>query len=239
LGASDVLRFLGKRLDHRFAGSAGTSLKWRPEGLRLKHQVDGNSVKMYDKQQTVLRVETTLNDPSRFKVYRGTEAQPGKMRWRKLRKGIADLHRRAEVSQACNDRYLSHLARVECPGTVGETLMPLSRPITRDGRRHRGLRLLGEDARLLEAVAGGEFAVNGFTNADIRQKLFGADGEKAPTRRRSGQISRRLSLLRAHGLIRRIPGRRRWLLSERGKSVTTLLAATAGASAPDLMQMAA
>jgi hypothetical protein len=207
--------------------------------VRLKHQVDANSVKMYDKQGSVLRVETTINDPSRFKVYRGTEADPQKKQWRKLRKGVADLHRRAQVSQACNERYLSHLAQVECPVTLGEELAPLGTGLTRDGRRYRGLRVLEDrDAKLLAAVADGRFALNGFRNADIRQALFGAAGT-AQARRQSGQVSRKLALLKAHGLVRRVPRTRRWVLSDRGKQVTTLLAAARNASAPQLVKIAA
>lgn len=239
LGAADVLRFLGRKLDWRFKGEACTDLKKRPEGVRLKHQVDANSVKMYDKQATVLRVETTINNPSRFKVYRGTEAEPQKKQWRQLRKGVADLHRRAEVSQACNERYLAHLAKVQCPRTVREALGPLGKSIVRNGRRFRGLRLMSDDAQLLEAVADGKFSINGFRNKDIRQKLFGADGDKRQTRKRSGQASRRLALLNAHGLIRRVPRTRRWMLTDEGKSVTTLLAAAANASASQLVNIAA
>jgi hypothetical protein len=240
LGSSDVLKFLGKRPDGRIRDlSVSTDLKRRPEGVRLKHQVAGNSVKMYDKQGSVLRIETTINDPSRFQVYRGTEAKPDDQKWRQLRKGVADVHRRAEVSQAANDRYLSHLAEVDCPKTVREALTPLGRPVTRQGRRYRGLRPLTEDASLLEAVAKGEFAINGFRNADIRQAVFGKDGDKRLTRKRSGQISRKLALLRAHGLIRRVPRTRRWMLTDEGKSITTLLAATAHASVPTLLKNAA
>ena len=241
LGATDVLRFLGKKLDARFTkGSATTDLKQRPEGLRLKHQVDANSVKMYDKQQTVLRVETTINDPSRFKVFRGTEAQPQKKQWRDLRKGVADMHRRAQVSQACNERYVSHLAKAQCPQTIGELLTPLGKAITRDGRRYRGLRLMTDDDRqLLMAMANGRFAINGFRNRDIRQVVFGADGDKRQTRQRSGQISRRLALLRAHGLIRKVPRTRRWMLSDQGQRVTTLLCAAANAAASELLKIAA
>jgi hypothetical protein len=241
LGASDVLKFLGKNLDGRFTqGSATTDLKRRPEGVRLKHQVDANSVKMYDKQQTVLRVETTINDPSRFKVYRGTESEPDNPKWRALRKGVADMHRRASVSQACNERYLSHLAKVDCPRTLGESLTPLGKAITRDGRRYRGLRVMEqEDARLLKSVADGRFAINGFRNGDIRTALFGSDGDKQQARRRSGQVSRKLALLRAHGLIRRVPRTRRWMLTEDGKSITTLLSVAANASAPELIKIAA
>jgi hypothetical protein len=46
-------------------GEVLSSLKARPKGLRLKHQANGNSVKLYDKQGSVLRVETTLNRPHR------------------------------------------------------------------------------------------------------------------------------------------------------------------------------
>jgi hypothetical protein len=241
LGATDVLRFLGKRLDGRYTkGSASTDLKQRPQGVRLKHQADANSVKMYDKQETVLRVETTVNDPSCFKVFRGTEAQPEDKKWRALRKGVADMHRRAEVSDACNERYVSHLARIDCPRTLSESLLPLGKPITRDGRRHRGLRLMAsEDAGLLAAVSNGRFALNGFRNGDIREALFGKDGDRRQARRRSGQISRRLGLLKAHGLIRRVPRTRRWMLTDEGKSVTTLLAAAGNASATALMKIAA
>jgi hypothetical protein len=239
LGAADVLKFMGKRLDGRFQGEAATDLKRRPEGMRLKHQVDANSVKMYDKQGSVLRVETTINDPSRFKVYRGTEAEPDKKQWRKLRKGVADLHRRAQVSQACNQRYLSHLAQVECPATLGETLAPLGMGLTRDRRRYRGLRVMEQqDARLLSAVADGRFALDGFRNSDIRQALFGA-ADKPETRKQSGQVSRKLALLKAHGLIRRVPRTRRWMLTEQGKCATTVLAAARAASAPELVKIAA
>lgn len=113
LGSVEVMRFLGKRLTSEgrihghFTGEVVSDLKQRPEGMRLKHRVNANSVKMYDKQGSVLRVETTINNASDLKVYRGTEADPQKKQWRPMRKGVADLHRRAEVSQSSNERYLA------------------------------------------------------------------------------------------------------------------------------------
>lgn len=35
--------------------------------------------------------------------------------WRAMRKGIAELHRRTQVSQACNERYLEALAMARTP----------------------------------------------------------------------------------------------------------------------------
>ncbi len=240
LGARDVLRFLGKKLDGRFTGEVCTDLKQRMEGTRLKHRVNGNSVKMYDKQGSVLRVETTINDASQFKVFRGTEADPDTKQWRRMRKGIADLHRRAEVSNACNERYLCHLATIDCSQTLAEVLIPLSKAKTLNARRYRGLRLLAEeDGQLIEAVAQGRFAFNGFRNGEIRAILFGDDADPRQTWRRCGQVSRKLGLLKAHGLVRRVPRTRRWMLTKKGSEVATLLATAKNASANELLQKAA
>ena len=49
----------------------------RSEGIRVKHRVKAKSVKMYDKGVgRVLRIETTVNDPSDFKVFRALEGNP-------------------------------------------------------------------------------------------------------------------------------------------------------------------
>jgi hypothetical protein len=65
---------------HAFATRCGrpfreveTELKHRPEGLRLKHYVNGNWIKIYDEHGQVLRVETTLTHPQNFRVYRAPE----------------------------------------------------------------------------------------------------------------------------------------------------------------------
>jgi hypothetical protein len=250
LGCTDVMRFLGKKLTAtgeihgNFAGQVVSDLRRRPEGMRLKYAVNGNSLKFYDKEGSVLRVETTINDPAEFEVYRGTAEQPEDLRWRPMRQGVADAHRRARVSQASNERGLSSLAAMECPQTLGEVLEPLGRGLTRKGRRYRGLRVLeAGDGKLLQAVGRGEFALNGFRNADIRARL----GEKPPTdcdaktaaRRLSARVSRKLTLLRAHGLIARVPRTRRWMLTDKGRQVTTLLASAKAASAQKLMDKAA
>ncbi len=99
-------------------GAQASSVKARPEGLRIKHFVNGNSLKLYDQQVSVLCVETTINHPEEFKVWRAKENDPEqKMSWRELRRGLADLPRRAQVSPAANESYLSALAVVEAKTT--------------------------------------------------------------------------------------------------------------------------
>jgi hypothetical protein len=105
--APDVTRFLGcnipstGNISPRLKGEVVTDMKARPEGVRIKHRLKQNSIKMYDKQGSVLRIETTINDPVDFKQYRTPEGKPdAAMGWHCMRKVIADLHRRAEVSRA-------------------------------------------------------------------------------------------------------------------------------------------
>jgi hypothetical protein len=241
MNSHDVMRFLGKRLNGNFQGEVISDLRERVEGMRVKHRVNGNSVKMYDKQGSVLRVETTINDAREFKVYRGTEADPGKKQWRRMRKGVADLHRRAQVSESSNQRYLSSLASVQCPATVKELIEPLCRSVTHQGRRHRGLRPLQADAaQLLSAVSDGRWTINGLRNADLREALFGPDPkDPRQTRRRAGQVTRKLALLRAHGLIRKVGGTRRWMATDKGRQVATLLTAASDASPSQLLKAAA
>jgi hypothetical protein len=123
----DVMRFLGRKippsnkLPPRLEAEVVSNTKVRPEGMRIKHRLGQNSIKMYDKQGSVLRVETTINDPADFKSFRTPEGKPDAApAWHGMRKGIADLHRRAETSQACNDRYLRALASVEDTTSLGE-----------------------------------------------------------------------------------------------------------------------
>jgi hypothetical protein len=248
-GSRDVLRFLGKAVPEgrnahpKFVGQVVSDLKQRPEGMRLKHAVNGNSVKMYDKQGSVLRVETTINQPGEFKVYRGTEAEPQELAWRKLRKGVADLHRRAEVSQASNDRCLATLAAVESTTSVGQALGPVCRRVNWQDRPARALRPFeAQEMKLLEAVSRGEFAINGFRNRDVRQLLLGEDAPDdaaANRRRRSGQVTRKLRLLRAHGLIRKVPRTHRYLLTAKGTTLVTLLRAAKDADVQKLTTLAA
>lgn len=107
----DVLRFLGQACPNKFRGEVTSTLKRRPEGVRLRHPANGNSIKVYDKQDSVLRVETTIVNPNQFRVYRPSEGER-RLKGQKLRYGVADLYRRAEVRQAAHGRYWEALASV-------------------------------------------------------------------------------------------------------------------------------
>jgi hypothetical protein len=245
MGSVEVMRFLGQRVESRvhgnFRGEVMTDLRERPEGMRVKSRCRGNSVKMYDKQGSVLRVETTINDPTPFKVYRRPEGRArARMGWRKLRKGVADVARRAEVSDQSNQRYLTALSSADTDATVRELTAKVCRPAKHGGRRVRALRPLDpDDTALLQVVGRADFAIGGMRNRDVREALYGVDGkDAAETKRRSAATSRKLALLRAHGLIKKIRGTHRYTLTDNGREVITAILAAAAAT-PAMLNKAA
>jgi hypothetical protein len=113
----DILRFLGRHVPASMVLPAGleaevtSDLKTRTEGVRIKHRGGAHSIKMDDKQGSVLQVETTLHAVTGVKSFRAAQGPPkGEQDGRPLRRGIADLHRRAEISPAANHRYFQAMA---------------------------------------------------------------------------------------------------------------------------------
>jgi hypothetical protein len=229
--SGDVMRFLGRKATAAgphgcFQGEVVSDLKRRAEGTRIKHRLKRNWIKMYDKEGSVLRVETVINDARDMKVYRTKEGdEGGPKRWQRCRKGTADIHRRAQISQSANERYLEGLASVDETRSLGELAEAVCEPVTWQGKRARALNPLGpEDARLLETVNRGEFTINGFRNRDLRELLFTKQpSDEVDQRRQSGVITRKLRLLRAHGLIHKIAKTHRYQLSPHGRDIINAL----------------
>jgi hypothetical protein len=222
--STDVLRFLGRRTSSRFNGEVSTSYRVRPEGTRVKHRVEENSIKMYDKQGSVLRIETTINKAKRFRVRRMRVRQGiRRMRWIPMRQGVVDLERRVEISRAANQRYLEALAIVEVPSPAHVLLDGVSRPVTKNQRPYRALRPVSRpEAAVFAAVLQGEFLLKGFTNRDLREQLESSRITDPRERRRAaGRTTRRLRLLRAHGLIRKVSGTRYYRVTPKGQQVMT------------------
>jgi hypothetical protein len=240
-GSAQVMRFLGKRLTH-FKGELVSDYSCRVEGIRVKHSVDRNSVKVYDKAGSVLRVETTINDPRRLSVYRAPAGNPnGKMRWQPMRKGVADLRRRAEVSQRANDRYYDALAALDADTPLRELIKPICKPVRLNGRQVRGLRPWSDpDLALLRAINDGQFAVSGFRNADLRNRLYPKAGQNPTDRRRaSARISQALRRLRAHHLIKKVAHTHRYHLTASGRQIVTAILQAQDVSIAKLTEIAA
>jgi len=244
----DVMRFLGHpvpahhgRVHANFKGEVISDLKHRPEGIRVKHSVNGNSVKMYDKEGSVLRIETTINKTEDFRVYRSKQGErDGEKTWRPLQRSVGELWRRAEVSAAANRRYLEALASVTDKTPVGQASAEVCRAVVKDGRRHRALNPWSEkDAALLAAVSRGEYVINGLRNRDVRRLLWPKVGSAQEERRRASSVTRQLRLLRMHGLLRKVNGTHRYVVTPGGRKIITALLTARQADVEQLTALAA
>jgi hypothetical protein len=246
----DVMRYFGRRVNQsgaipaNFNGTLETDLKRRQEGERVKYRMNGNSAKFYDKAYSeigsVLRgAETTLNTVQDFRAYRAKEGGPeDDLQWRSMRKGIADLHRRAEVSQKANERLLNALASVDDSRSVEELTAAIQKHTHWRGRRVRALCPWGKDKDLLAAVNHGEFLINGFRNRDLQALLYATPAQSpAERRRRSSAISRKLRLLRAHGLIQKVPRTHRYHVTATGCTILVAVLTTASTTVHQLNQL--
>jgi hypothetical protein len=227
-------------LNGQFAGEVLTDLRRGSEGVRLKHWVNRNSVKLYN-CLNVLRPETTINDAEDLKVFGTPETRPhAPMAWYPLRRGVADLYRRAEISRAANERYLRALAAANITTPLAQEAVKVCRAVRREQPRHRALNPFDvADAQLLAAVNRGEWALKGFRNCEIRALLFGKTNDKKQQRSHAAKVSRRLALLHAHGLIARVSRTYRWQVTEKGHRVLTALLAARQADIDKLIKLAA
>ncbi len=211
------------------------------DGLRVRHWVDPNSVKAYN-ELNVFRVEMTMNQPDMFRVHRHTQGEPHSQpkRLLPLRKGVADIAIRSQVSQDVNDRFMDSLAAAQCEAPVRELLDGVVKFFAKEGRRVRGLDPTGKDRALLQALGDPRLGIAGLANRDLREKLRDANGYNGMSEKQlSAKISRQIRLLRDHGLIRKLPRQKRYLVTTKGRELATALNALLAASTKQLMDIAA
>ena len=230
---SRVLRFLGRsgRVGSGGVFDGHSDVQEYEESVRVKHWVNGNSVKMYD-HGNVLRVETTINNPKEFRSYRAAVGDPeGVADWRVLRRSVADTHRRSVVSESSNGRYLEALSSVAATASLGELAAPWCARAADPGGSGRKLRALNPlaagDAALLTAVSDPKWELNGLRNGDLSEAVFGEPPiDPKDRKRRCSQVSRLLRLLRAHGILRKVSKSNRYVVCGKARdALLTVLAA--------------
>jgi hypothetical protein len=237
-GAEDVLTFLGRKMHGSFLGEVLNDCKKRWPGARIKHRMKENWIKMYDKHGLVLRIETVINRPKEFKVRRlGKRNGELCMGWYPMAKRVSNLYRYAEICLAANLRYLEALSVVDDPSAAYHALKKVCAPAHYNGRRRRGLNpVRTDDLDLFAAVMRGEHAIHGFRNRDLAQHLTVRPSvDPAEKRRHTARITRKIQLLRAHGLVAKIPRARRYRLTLRGRTLMAAAMYLAGYDLPEAM----
>jgi hypothetical protein len=217
--ASDILGFLGRKYDGRFNGDCRTEVKCRLNGVRVKHWINGNAIKMYNKHPLLLRIETVINRPYEFKVRRfGCRNGRRVIDWFSMSKRVRYFPRYAEVSLQANSRYLQGLAVVTDLSSHIHEIDSICEPVVREQHRSRGLNPLSKrEIALFAAVLHGEHTLHGFKLRDIvRVAGIHLPTEPMACRRLTSKIYHRFAMLRAHGLIAKVPRSRRWRVTFKG-----------------------
>ena len=211
------------------------------DGVRVRHWNGSNSVKFYN-EHNVLRFEMTMNDPTVFKIHRHAENQDKseEKRFMPMRKGVADTAARVDISKQVINRFTEHMAAVEQKTRFGEVLSQVTSPITNQGKRIRAIDAFGKDKKLLLAIANPAFDVHAITNKGLQETFRREDWAKGMAGKQlSGRITRQLRMLRAHGLIRKLPNQRKYALTDKGRKLTAAIEAASAASVNALLKMAA
>jgi hypothetical protein len=242
--SGSVMKYLG-RCDRRGVSpnEVTSDYRRRYEGIRVKHRVNRNSVKMYNKSGSILRIETTINHTRDFKVFRHPDDNLNRpASWQKMRKGVSDLHRRCKVSGKCNERYADALASAQIEEKLKEVVSPACNRIKKKGKTYRGLNPWHEqDYKLLAFLARGENAIAGFRNKDLRKWLYPESDRlrKKEQKKYSGRITRRLKLLRVHGLIKKVAKENRYTLTAKGRKFACALMTASAVDIKRLTKIAA
>ena len=211
----NIATFLGRKVHGLYQGQMGNDFSTRIMGTRIKHSMGPVSVKMYDKLNLILRIETTVNDVTFFKHYRKVEHRDGTttMKQAPLRKHIYSLTMLRDLLTAANRRYLEFISAIDDPGSTPKDIEKIARPVKENGHSYRGFNLFhGDDLDLFQAIVRGEFNISGLTNKAIRTFL----PNKTPQ-----QVSRMLKRLRKHGLLKKIGHTFKYYLTKFGRKAIT------------------
>jgi len=213
---ADIATFLGRKLNGNYQGEMGNRFNRRWIGTRIKHQMGPVSIKMYDKFNRILRIETTVNNVAFFKQYRQVQHRDGSatMAWAPMKKTIHSLPALREVLSAANQRYLKFISSIATPQVGVEQLHRLAETKTEDQHRHKGFNLFSEeDTCLFRSLLQGEFFISGFTNKQLREYL----SDKSAC-----QVTRLLKRLRVHGVIKKVGKRYKYYLTDFGRQTAAM-----------------
>lgn len=162
----------------------------------IKHWLEKNSIKCYNKSGCLLRVETTINNPD----------LPGL----KLKKPACNLQAYYWYGLKCNSRYLNTLADIDINSLSTEVYEKYQQAIVTD----MGVRVAAPDLRKKEqlelyAVLLSNFSLlPGFKNKHLRKKLQGNP--------KTAKIAYEMRKLRERGAIRKLKNTHYYQVTEEG-----------------------
>jgi hypothetical protein len=195
---ANIATFLSQKMGANYEGEMGNNYNIRLEGSRIKHTMGQVSIKMYDKFNKILRIETTVNDVSFFKHYRTVEHRDGTTSQQQapVKKNIFSLTALTEIMLASNKRYIAFISAIEDNSVGKKKLHKITTSKMENNRNYKGFNFFDKaDQDILVYLTSGEFNISGFRCKDLKKRFKKYSAFK---------ISRILKRLRVIGLIKRI-----------------------------------
>ena len=222
--SEDIYSFFGRNVSkiHTFSkGEIVSDLRNRYQGYRIKFKINNNQIKMYDKGNN-LRIEVTINNPKDFKVLKEKEKiiehktiEKEKV-WVPMGKSISNLYRYVEISKSITKRYIEALPDINIDEVPISEINKISSSITINDRKYTGFNILEKDTlNLFSIISSGEYLINGFSNKLIREKYF----TKEITKKDINKLTRLLSKLKAHGIIKKVARKNKYYLTTNGRKI--------------------
>lgn len=215
---TDVFSFMGRKLTKQFKGETVADYKKRPVGWRVKFKLNSNHIKFYDKANC-LRIETTINRPKEFKVYKSVHHKNGETgkQWVPMGKALSNMYRYAEIGKECNKRMIQAMNDIVPTKSVITNIESACAKKNVDGKTVTGMNVWDRDIyHVLQVISDGKFIIKGFQNSDIRDLIY---PKKLEESKKKSRTTRLLQKLRNHNLIKKIPHSFRYQLTAKGRQV--------------------
>lgn len=244
---TNIFRYMGHPLKnngqpyHNFGGEIYARAKSFFDGICGRFYLDRNSVKFYN-YHNIFRIESTINIPKNFKIYRHTlNSLPGdSKKLLYLRKSICDIVPRSKISDNCINNFSNHLASFKQTSPIKDLVLPVCKPFSKKSKKIRSLDIFGKDLELLKSISKIHFNASFITNKELQKILKNSSWGKGKTGKKlSSRISRHLRLLRDHGLIKKYDNQRKYYLTDKGKDITSAIQIILSSSSKDLFNLAA
>jgi len=230
-GGEDIYTFFGRNLHHLSTKEVTGNVKRFDQGFRVKHYLDRNSVKMYDKN-SVLRIETTINNSRAFKIYKEVKREGKSTKaWVPMGKAVSNLYRCAQIAKSCNLKYLNSLSLVNKPKDWDKKIERISQSSIRKNKNNNKVKysafnlLSKETCLILEAISNGKFDLQPLSNKTLRQiliekKLYKIDpNDSIAVKKLSSKITRLIAKLRAHKILQKINNSFKYKLTKLGQNI--------------------
>ena len=222
--SEDIYSFFGRnisKIQNFKKGEIVSDLRHRYQGYRIKFKINNNQIKMYDKGNN-LRIEVTINNPKDFKVLKEKvkiiehKTIEKEKVWVPMGKSISNLYRYVEISKSITKRYIDALPDINVDEVPVSEINKISSSIIVNERKYTGFNILEKDTlNLFTIISSGEYLINGFSNKLIREKYL----KKEITKKDINKLTRLLSKLKAHGIIKKVARKNKYYLTTNGRKI--------------------